>query len=110
MNYIVKKINRYDNTSDIISIELNNGHILTAAEDTGGEFALLEISGKKNIIKRGSVISFNNNADEFGCIYDVKSINIDGENYSARVISEGGNDSTFIEYKVADKKSKKVKK
>ena len=110
MNYIVKKINRYDNTSDIISIELNNGDILTAAEDTGGEFALLEISGKKNIIKRGSVISFNNNADEFGCIYDIKSINIDGENYSARVISEGGNDSTFIEYKVADKKSKKVKK
>lgn len=110
MNYIVKKINRYDNTSDIISIELKNGDILIAGEDTGGEFALLEISGKKNVIKRGSVISFNNDTDEFGCIYDVKSIMIDGEAYPARVVSEGGNDATFIEYKVAEKKSKKIKK
>jgi len=106
-NLVVKKVNRYDNTADIISIELNNGNILVASEDTGGEFALLEIIGKKNIIKRGSVIRFNNELDEFGCMYGIKNIIIDEVTYPARVVSEGGNDTTYLEYKKVEKKSNK---
>ncbi len=106
-NLIVKKVNRYDNTNDIISIELTNGYILVAGEDTGGEFALLDITGKKNVIKRGSVIGFNNSPDEFGYIYDIDTIIIDGVTYPAKVTSEGGNDATFLDYRKVEKKSKK---
>ena len=105
VNLIVKKVIRHNDSNEIISIELNNGYVLVASEDTGGEFATLEINGKKNILKRGSVINFNNPIVE-GEIWGVKTVNINDVIYPARVVSDGGNSSTFLEYKKIEKKPK----
>jgi len=87
----------YTEYGNILSIKLSNGYELIPDEDTGGEFATLEIKSVK--LKKGDKISFNVELDEFNELWGIDSININGETYSAEVGSEGGNTSTYLVYR-----------
>lgn len=87
----------YDEYGDILSIRLTNGSELIPEEDTGGEFATLEIKGVK--LKKGDKIYFNIEPDEKSEMWDIESINVNGVDYPASVYSEGGNTSTYLVYK-----------
>lgn len=81
---------------EILSITLTNGFELIPEEDTGGEFATLEINGYK--LKKGDKISFDIQPNEYGVIWGIESINVNGKDYPANVGSEGGNISTYLVY------------
>jgi len=80
----------------ILSIKLTNGYELIPGEDTGGEFATLEINGYD--LKKGDKISFDIQPNEYGEIWGIEVINVNGVNYPAVVGSEGGNTSTYLVY------------
>ena len=81
---------------DILSIKLTNGYELIPDEDTGGEFATLEINGYD--LKKGDKISFDIQPNEYGEFWGIEVINVNGVNYPAVVGSEGGNISTYLVY------------
>ncbi len=82
---------------DILSIKLTNGYELIPDEDTGGEFATLEINGYD--LKKDDKISFDIQPNEYGEIWGIEIINVNGVNYTALVGSEGGNTSTYLVYR-----------
>lgn len=95
INWIVDYV-EYGEYNDILSIKLTNGYELIPCEDTGGEFVTLNINEYK--LKKGDKISFDIQPDEYGEIWGIESINVNGEDYMAIVGSEGGNTSTYLVY------------
>lgn len=95
-NWIVDSV-EFSDYGDILSIKLTNGYELIPEEDTGGEFATLEINGYK--LKKGDKISFDIQPNEYGEIWGIEIINVNGKDYPANVGSEGGNTSVYLVYK-----------
>lgn len=87
----------YTEYGDILSIKLSNGYELIPDEDTGGEFATLEIKDTK--LRKGDEISFDIEPNKFNELWGIESIDINGETYIANVGSEGGNLSTYLVYR-----------
>ena len=87
----------YDEYGYILSIKLSNGYELIPDEDTGGEFATLEIKGIK--LKKGDRISFDVEPNEFGELWGIDSIDINDKTYPAGIGSEGGNTATYLVYR-----------
>ena len=90
---VVKNVESND-YNYITKIELEDGRTIIPGEDTGGEFASLEIENGQ--LENGDIIDFEYDHDDNSELWGVDFITINGKKYKCIVGSEGGNTATYL--------------